>query len=242
MLDAFKHWFSRRAGLPGERALADWAHALGHHFKRSRDADGFIVEAHDAGWRLEWGPSQRRYIQGQELRLRAPLNGGAGLQLLLLTRDLLDLLEKQVFEQYTQGLQTRIDVATPDEMRWLVLHPKLPASELQVLRGHFGAVGQPVEALSSWISGPLGTALAELAARSSGGIGPMMLIVQRERLTLRTALARPDPQPIAELLRLFEVARREAQRVAAQWHVSGMEDPAASLWPHSAEGPDTPGR
>lgn len=239
MLDAFKHWFSRRAGLPGERALADWAHALGHHFKRSRDADGFIVEAHDGSWRLEWGPSQRRYIQGQELRLRAPLTGGAGLQMLLLTRGLLDLLEKQVFEQYTQELQTRIDLATPDEMRWLVLHPKLPAAELHALRGHYGGVGQPLEALASWVSGPLGTALAEWAARSASG-GPLLFIVQRERLTLRTALPRPDTQPIAELLRLFEVARREAQRVAAQWHVPGMEDPAASLWPHSADGPDTP--
>jgi hypothetical protein len=241
MLDAFKQWFTRRAGLPGERALTEWAHTLGHHFKRSRDADGFIVEAHDGSWRLEWGPSQRRYFQGQELRLRAPLAGGAGLQLLVLSRSLLDLLEKQVFEQYTQGLQTRIDLATPDEMRWLVLHPKLPAAELQSLRGHFGAVGQPLEALASWVGGALGASLTELAARGSPSQA-LMLIVQRERLTLRTALARPDTQVMEEQLRLFEVARREAQRVAAQWGQPGMEDPASSLWPHSVDGPDAPAR
>ncbi|WP_051242417.1 hypothetical protein [Azohydromonas australica] len=239
MLDAFRQWFSRRAGLPGERALADWAHAQGHHFKRSRDADGFIVEAQGGAWRLEWGPSQRRYITGQELRLRAPLNGGAGLQLLVLTRSLLDLLEKQVFEQYTQGLQTRIDLATPDEMRWLVLHPKLPAAELSALRGHFGAVGHPLEALSSWIGGPLGAALVELATARSAGLAPLMLIVQRERLTLRTALEHAEPALITELLQLFEVARREAQRVAAQWQLAGPPDPAASLWPHSVDGPDS---
>jgi hypothetical protein len=67
-----------------------------------------------------------------------------------------------------------------------------------------------------------------------------MLIVQRERLTLRTALERPEPEAIAELLQLFEVACREAQRVAAQWHPAGPPDPAASLWPHSADGPDAP--
>ena len=242
MLDAFKQWFSRRAGLPGERALAEWAHAHGHHFKRSRDADGFIVEAHDGSWRLEWGPSQRRYIQGQELRLRAPLRGAAGLQLLVLTRSLLDLLEKQVFEQYTQGLQTRIDLATPDEMRWLVLHPKLPAAELQALRGHYGAVGQPLPALASWVGGALATALVEHAVARGAAGTPLLLIVQRERLTLRMAMARPDPQPIDELLRLFEVARREAQRVAGQWSTPTQEDPASSLWPHSVNGPDTPAR
>lgn len=242
MLDAFKQWFSRRSGPPGGKALAEWAHAHGHHFKRSRDADGFIVEAHDGAWRLEWGPSQRRYIEGQELRVRALLGGGEGLQLLLLTRSLLDLLEKQVFEQYTQGLQTRIDLATPDEMRWLVLHPKLAAAELAALRGHFGAVGQPQEALASWVGGALGTALVEHAMARGAALPPLMLIVQRERLTLRTALAQPEPEAIAELLQLFEVARREAQRVVALWHPSGVPDPAASLWPHSADGPDTPAR
>lgn len=242
MLDAFKQWFSRRAGLPGERALADWAHAQGHHFKRSRDADGFIIEAHDRAWRLEWGPSQRRYIQGQELRLRANLAGAAGLQLLVLTRVLLELLEKEVFEQYTQGLQTRVDLSTPDEMRWLVLHPKLPSSELQALRGHFGAVGQPLPALASWVGGALAPALTELVAARDTAPPPLMLIVQRERLTLRTALPRPEPALVAAQLQLFETARREAQRVAAQWGQPGPEDPASTLWPHSADGPDTPAR
>jgi hypothetical protein len=241
MLDAFKQLFNRRPGLPGERALAAWAHSLGHQFKRSRDGDGFIVEAHDGGWRLEWGPSQRRYFQGQELRLRAPLRCGAGLQLLVLTRGLLDQLEKQIFEQYTNGLQTRIDLATPDEMRWLVLHPKLPAADLHTLRGHFGAVGQPLEALASWVGGALGRALTEHAARDQLR-GALLIIVQRERLTLRTALVRPDPQVVAALLQLFDVARRETLRVAGQWGHPVTDDPASTLWPHSIDGPDTPTR
>jgi hypothetical protein len=69
-----------------------------------------------------------------------------------------------------------------------------------------------------------------------------MLIVQRERLTLRTALPRAEPQAVAAQLQLFETARREAQRVAAQWGQPGSEDPASTLWPHSADGPDTPAR
>lgn len=250
MLQAFKHWFARRTQPPGGRALAEWAQARGHHFKRSRDGDGFIVEPGDGAWRLEWGPSQRRYIEGMELRLRAPLQGAGGLQLLLLDRALLERLERQVFEQYTQGLQTRIDLATPDEMRWLVLHPKLPSAELQRLRGHFGAVGQPLPALASWVQGPLGDALAAqgallgegegAAASAVGRTRPLVLILQRERLTLRTALSQPEPGPVAALLQVFDVARREALRVSGQWRGEALRDPASTLWPHSADGPDTP--
>ena len=29
-----------------------------------------------------------------------------------------------MFEEFTEGLQTRIDTATPEEMRWLVMFPR----------------------------------------------------------------------------------------------------------------------
>ena len=36
---------------------------------------GFVIDGRLGAtpWRLEWGPSQRPYIQGQELRLRSEL-------------------------------------------------------------------------------------------------------------------------------------------------------------------------
>ena len=45
-------------------------------------------------WRLEWGPSQRPYIQGQELRIRAELGLSSELQLVLMNRALQEAMEK----------------------------------------------------------------------------------------------------------------------------------------------------
>ena len=140
MLHTIKRWFSGGAG-PGWAAAAEWAEARRYAFKRSRDGEGFIIDAGTPGaaWRLEWGPSQRPYIGGNELRLRADI-GEVDLQMMVLSRQLMDAMEKAVFEQFTEDLQTRVDTATPEEMRWLVLFPKMPQAELKMLRDSFGAV------------------------------------------------------------------------------------------------------
>ena len=92
-------------------------------------------------WRLEWGPSQRPYIQGHELRLRAEMGLAPDLQLVLMNRALQETMEKAVFDQYVEGVQTRIDNQTPPEMRWLVMFPKLSGSEMGALRERYvGAV------------------------------------------------------------------------------------------------------
>ena len=49
-------------------------------------------------------------------------------------KQLLDALERAVFEAYTDTLQTRVDTDTPEEMRWLVMFPKLSGTELKSLR------------------------------------------------------------------------------------------------------------
>lgn len=214
MLDLIRRCFRRRPAFAGERALGGWAQSRGHLFKRLRDGEGFIVEAADGAWRLEGGASRRCYIEGAELRLHARLGTGAELQLLLLSRALMETLEKQVFEAFTEGLQTRIDTATPDEMRWLVLHPRPPALVLGRLREQFGAAGNHEQALADWVQA--------LAAQWPGrfqaaDFEPLVLMVQRARLSLRTSLNEFDEAQLDALLQLFLLAHRETARVAAQW-------------------------
>jgi hypothetical protein len=222
MLETIRRWLPRRGG---ERypELAQWAAARRCSYKARADGGGVLIESTvpEDAWRLEWGPSQRPYIAGHELRLRAVLGADDVLQLVVLTRQLMQSLETDIFEQYTEDLRTRADTATPDEMRWLVLYPKLAASELGVLRDHFGAAGHPKAALMDWLAGDLSDALAMAATGWLRADMPLALVVQRGRLTMRVPLAKPNAAACDDALALFRVAAREARAVHDRWAGSG---------------------
>lgn len=215
MLHAIKRWLSP-GGSTRWNGARDWAQARQHAFKPTREGHGFVIEAgapDRGGWRLEWGPSQRPYIQGNELRLRGE-TPAVELQMLVLSRHLLDAMERTVFEQYTEGLQTRIDTATPEEMRWLVLFPRLPDAQLKILRDSFGATASAPAYLLRWLEGPLTQRLQQARSGWLQPQDPMALVFQRGRLALRLSAAEPDASRLDDAVALFEVALREARRVA----------------------------
>lgn len=240
MMRLLQRWLTRGPSLAGWDAVADWAEASGHGFKRARDGDGFAVDARAPKvWRLEWGLRQRHYIQGYELRVRADIGAAVGLQMALLSRALMQELEREVFEEFTEGVRTRADTETPEEMRWLVMYPKLGGSALQGLREHFGGVAKVPPILTQWLQGPLATALEKTAALWLRAGEPLVLVVQRGRLTLRCAMAKPDVERMQAMVALFEVALRELKRVNEHWQLHGGSDPSTqpSLWSRSALDP-----
>ncbi len=192
-----------------------WAEARKHIFRVLPHDDGFIVDgrAGNMPWRMEWGPAQRPYVTGGELRLRTELGLGKELQALVLNRVLQEAMEKAVFDQYVEGVQTRIDNETPPEMRWLVMFPKLSSTELGRLRDRFAALSSVKSWLVHWLDGPLSAALATLRVDPAT---PFVLMIARGRMTLRMAMSDPYLPDIEVVIRLFETAIREAQRVAGQ--------------------------
>ena len=127
MLEGLKRLFSSTQAPAGAWAdISAWARSQSWTY-REVAGEGFIVEGRTGvqPWRLEWGPSQRSYVQGQELRLRADMGLPPELQAVVLNRELQEQGEREVFEQYVEGVQTRIDSDTPPELRWLVMFPKL---------------------------------------------------------------------------------------------------------------------
>ncbi|MEP7281078.1 MAG: hypothetical protein ABI696_03775 [Rubrivivax sp.] len=231
MLQGFKRLFARAgaaAGVTWDEQVV-WAEARRYVLRTVRDGEGFIVEGQtgNAPWRLEWGPSQRSYVAGNELRLRAEVGPGQDVQALVLDRTLQSTMESAVFDQYVDGVQTRIDTETPPEMRWLVMHPKLSGAELGALRERFAAVTAHKPWLLDWLAGPLTTALQSAPLAEAQ---PLVLMLARGRLTLRTGLADPDPPVLDAWLRLFTVAQREARRVADRAPPSELSGPASSLW------------
>jgi len=230
MLDVIKRWFAGAAPGAGWRTVADWAEQRGAKFKRARENEGFVVDAKLDGhaWRLEWGPPQRSYIEGRELRLRMELGLPQDLQMLLLSRPLMETLEGQTFERYTANMQTQIDVSTPEEMRWLVMFPKVPLAAPKEFTSRFGAVAASATTGAAWIDGALSERLAEAVRGPLAAEPPMVLMTLRGRLYLRLQLAEPDVATLEAMASLFETAAAQAVSVA------GAPREGRDAWPSTA--------
>jgi len=223
MLESFKRLFAGRGEDrdADQSEVTDWAKRRGFGIKRVRGEEGFVIDGLLEGkpWRIEWGASQRDYIIGRELRLRMELDLPGDAQMLLLSRPLLETLERKTFEDFTDSVQTQIGTKTPEEMRWLVMFPKVDMSALKTLRTRFGAVASVPEAGLAWLTGPLGNALEQAAADLLLGEPPFLLMTLRGRAYLRMQLLSPSADAIGAALALFETAVAQAVLVCA--HSSG---------------------
>lgn len=232
MFESLKQLFRRPAAAPTWVALERWAQSRGFAFRRTRDHEGFAIEGRfeDQPWRLEWGPSQRDYFPGRELRLRMELDLPGAMQLLILSHELMRSMESETFERYTDHMQTQVHVKTPEEMRWLVMHPKLGLRPLPTLRAHIGAVGQPTPCLARWLEGPLAAAL-EVALQDALSEGrAFVLMVLRGRVSLRVSLDKPTPLALTGLLALFQTAVEQTPQAVEGLAVSSSEWARASGW------------
>lgn len=236
-----KHWLVTRANAARWRAIQEWADSRQADFTQTRDAQGFQIEqpkARPGALRIEWGASQRDYIVGAELRMRCEMQLHPDLQLMVVCRDLMDQLERTVFEAYTDTLKTRVDTDTPEEMRWLVMFAKHSPHGVPGLRERFGFVGVHKDLVAAWVEAELGHALAQASAELLPAGHPFVLMCMRGNLYLRTAMPEPDLPKIQALLRLLECAGKEALRIngrlaevspwpttmAASWQPSGRPD------------------
>lgn len=216
------NWLLRlRSGSPRPAeplALQQWADESGHGFRRVRDGQGCVIEGRQGkrAWRAEWGASQRSYIPGFELRLIADLDLPGELMAMVINRELMAAMEKIVYEQFVDDVQTRIDTTTPSEMRWLVMCTKLTAAQLGRLLPRYGAVCSVLPWLVQWLSGPFNDALAA-TINQVGSAHPVVVTLARGRLTLRTTMPQPDAASMALWFSVFEHALREAGRLGFEW-------------------------
>lgn len=200
-----------------QAAVAAWARRRGHACKREQSGRGFVIDGRleDHGWRLEWGPSQRPYIAGQELRARIDLGLPRDLDLLVMSRPLMEHLERLAYEDYTRSNQTVFGNATPEEARWLVMLAKFDMPGSAVLGDRFGGVAGSAKEGVRWLDGSLGHALERAASTLLAGQPTFVLMTPGTSVLLRMGLDRADEAAIATALELFETAGTEALRVAA---------------------------
>lgn len=241
VLKQVKHWFVARANAARWKPISEWAESRRAQFTVSRDGLGFLIDQPKAlpgGLRIEWGASQRAYISGNELRVRCEMRLHGDLQLMVLCGTLMDQLESTVFEAYTDTLKTRVDTDTPEEMRWLVMFPKFGQISLKRVRQRFGAVGVTKELTGAWIEGELSEVLAQASQDLLPDGHPFVLMTMRGNVYLRTAMAEPQLPKIQALVRLLDIACREALRVNGRLSEAGPWPTTTSVAWQSAQPED----
>jgi hypothetical protein len=230
MLNAIKRWISGGPTGPDWTGVSAWAHKQGHGFKRAKDDEGFVIDGSfgTRPWRLEWGPPQRAYITAHELRIRMELQLSSNLQMLVMSRALMEMLERETFERYTQSNQTLIDVSTPEEMRWLAMFPKVNLDLPKNIRGSFGAVASdPTNALN-WVDAAFGQQLAHASLNLLRDQPPFVIMTLRGRVYMRLQLETPDPVLIGQATDLFDAAAQAALRL------TGVHEGPAADFPSTA--------
>lgn len=235
MDNPFRRWFGKTppAAAGRARAAAAWAASSGCRFALSRDGSGFVIEAPSspatAFQRIEWGTAQRHYFDGNELRIRGEVHGVRDLQMLVVARSLMVALERAVFEEFTQSNETRIDDQTPEEMRWLVLYPKLPRSAMGRIGETHAALSNLPNAAAVWLEGNL----ADELTRTSQWLpapGLLIITVQRQRISLRCETGEPDAGLLDSALKLFEVAQAAARRIGEELAAGRIGSEHPSRW------------
>lgn len=216
MLGNLKRWISSQPVPADARGMSNWAQRNNQVFKTVRDERGGVVECETDGrtWRIEWGEPQRRYIKTSELRLREELGVPADFQLLVISRPLAEQLESDVFERFTEAMQTQIDNNMPEEMRWLAMFPKVNLSAYKPLRAKLLMLSSVVPAAEAWLQGEVAQALETALAGFLGTPPPFVLMILRGRLYLRLEAEALDEELLDAVNVLFEVASRRAKGLA----------------------------
>lgn len=229
MLHSLQRLMSRPAAPDSGLGWLDpWSQRRGEVVKRVRGDAGLVIEGQlgDRAVRVEWGPSQRDYVRGRELRLRYELGLPAGLEMLVVARDLAEQLEARTFDDLTRDQQTGIDTSMPEEARWLAMYDRVPADTLPPgLAEAFVVLGARGTAAQHWVEGELAVRLLRARTRWLNRDTPLVLMTLRGRVYLRTEAPALDEALLDGVRQLGDAAAMAARRVAER----PLQEPESSL-------------
>jgi len=216
MFDTIKRWMGSApdAGGADPKVLTTWARGAGHAVKTvSGSTPGLVIES-PTGWRLEWGPTQRPYYVGHELRFRCDCGVPGDVQMLWISKAMAHNLETDVFQRFTDAMQTRVDNTLPDEMRWLAMHPKVLLTDRPLLARRFLLLSNAEALTLQWLDADLLDALEAAATTWWTDNLAMVMTVNRGLLTIRMSGEAVEPRQLDVVSALFEHAAGRLTDVA----------------------------
>lgn len=220
MLDALHRFLGHRhaAAEPEAAAMEAWARQKGAAFKRVRRGPGAVIslDCESGPMRIEWGPPQRDYIRGSEIRVRVDAHLPEALEMLVLTRSLVESLEAQAYRQLISDRETEIDASTPMESRWLALFERIDVEAADGFRRDFVVLSSCVPHARHWAQGELSVRLMRSRARWLAPEAPLVLMTLRGRLYLRAEAGAFDETLLDGVYMLAEAAARRARKISTR--------------------------
>lgn len=222
MLKALKRWFAGSDPAVDLSAVQAWASGAGYEVRRDKETGKLTVEGEfdQQRWRFEYGAPQRSYVQGGEARMRMELALPPDLHLLLMSRGLVEQLEAAAYERYTKSVETYIDGAAPEELRWLAMYPKVALPAEPPLSRMFGMVASLPNAGRAWVNGRLAERLSDFGHGALHG-APFLIMTLRGRMYLRMQAPTLPVALLEEIVALFRVASGRAREVLIGWAEEG---------------------
>lgn len=230
---AFSPFGASGSGGVTARELARWAAGQQLAVEEHDAAGGqFALNGDLAGHplRLECGPSTRDYVQGLELRGRADVAADPDAAVMVLNRQLHETLEDRAYDAITNTLQTTVNAALPEEVRWLALFeemawPGLPAS----FRRQFVVVAERVDVAQRWVHAPLVSQLLDWQESNQGAAraqSPLVLMLVRGKVYLRMERTQRSLAEAALALQLLRAGAHAALQNLPPMSVAGPDDGA----------------
>jgi len=196
-------------------SLAAWAKREGLAFENIRGEDRLVWTGHLGGIpvRMESMPPRRDYLRGHELRLRMNLDLPDRLSLMVMSRGLKTRLEEQAYEGYTDKVRTTANLKLHEESRWLALFGELGWTTMAPeLWTRYAVLGDRREEAQAWLEGPLTAGLLawDEPAETAGAV-PLVMMLTRGCLYVRTQHDRAEVQELSRTLELARLASNRAQ-------------------------------
>ena len=158
-------------------------------------------------WRAEVGRPTRAFISGDELRAKADLGISTDLTALVMNRPLRKQLEKQVYEMFTDDVQTKADANLPQEIRWLAMYQEMTLVNLSTaFWERYTVVSSDRDAAKAWINTTLAQLLLSWPEPGVDASTPFMLMLLNGNAYLRMEYRPPDLQTFRHATTLFITA------------------------------------
>ncbi|MEY4747886.1 MAG: hypothetical protein RIQ60_100 [Pseudomonadota bacterium] len=211
------------------RVLEACAYKHEWSFKRVHEGTGYVLEGRLGGRpaRLEWGPPQRNYIAERELRVRIDAGLPEQLHMMVLTRTLADRLEDDAYARLTDGKQTVVKLDLPEEARWLTLYSSTDLDSVPMLGSRLVGLASQEGLVRRWLEGDMGLRLLRACTTWLEADRPLVVMVLRGRLYLRTQIRNADDGlglPLLDsVLALAEAASVRAVDICAERRAAGAQ-------------------